>query len=207
MTFHSEYEAEKHRHLLRLYTQKVPFLSRGMFKVYLCFAATVIWIAVWIEAAVRYFSLAYVDFSIKNPRIYILPIVLFFAAWKLFKPYKLFTEKTYFGGITDIKYKKKQVRSHFAGRRIYYTAALEGTLFITDEKGKVHKKKLFLSQALHKLYQKGLTVTVIKGEKYPLCHDKTKYEGKLPCIHCGNLEDASYNRCFNCRKLLWTKES
>ncbi len=207
MTFNYEYEKEKHRQIIGLYKNRIPYFSRGIFKVHLSFLAFIVWCIVWVESAVRYYNLDYVDFSLMNPRIYIFPAILLLVGFHLFRPYRIFTEKNYYGVITQVKNVKKLVKSHSAGRRVFYSNAPVSKLYIMDSKGKVRKKTVRMSKELISIYQPNVVVTVIGAEPLPLCHDKARYGGRLPCVNCGNLENPSYNRCFNCRKLLWTKEN
>ena len=207
MNFNYEYEREKHRQIIALYKSRIPYFSRGIFKVHLSFLAFIVWCVVWAESAVRYYSLDYVDFSPMNPRIYIFPAILLLIGFHLFKPLRVFTEKNYYGVITQVKNVKKLVKSHSAGRRVFYANAPVSKLYIMDSGGKIRKKTVRITGTLTHIYQPNTVVTVIGAESYPLCHDKARYMGKLPCVNCGNLEKPSYNRCFNCRKLLWTKEN
>ena len=202
----SAYLEEKHKQLLEEYNTAIPLHKRGVFKVYSCFVLTFVWFAVWLDAAIRLYALPYVDFSAKNPRIYILSVILIIAAWKLFKPYRVFTEKTCYGVIKSIKKGKKSRKTGSSGRKIFYSECdtLELTILCSD--GKERIKTVFVTKGLDKIYTEGTEVSIICGENYPVPVAKQLLpEGKSLCTKCGSLEESSYTYCYTCHRTLWFK--
>ena len=205
MNFHSEYEREKHERIVKCYNDTVPFYRRGKFKIHFSTFLFFFWIFVWVESAIRYYSLDYVDFSFKNPRIYILPVILLIVGWNLFKPYRSIREKTCFGKISDIKLSKEYVKGKRSGRRVSYVQAVMAELSIDTSDEKQYRIKIPFNGKAKELFEKGVYVTVIMGEKYPVCHDNGRYKGELFCTHCSSMSSSTYSLCFNCRKKLWIK--
>ena len=202
----SPYLSEKHKQLLEEYNSALPLYKRGIFKVYSGFILTILWFIVWLDAAIRLYGLPYVDFSWKNPRIYILSLILIIIAWKLFKPYRVFTDKSYYGVITGIETGKASKKTGSSGRRIFYANVTTLNLEILACDGKTRYKKVFATKGLNEIYQKGTEVSVICGEKYPVPLDRQLVpQGKALCTKCGSLEDKSYTYCYTCHRLLWFK--
>ena len=206
MDFYNQYEAEKHKIIIDCYKKTIPFLRRGTFRVHLGTFLFFAWIFVWTESAIRYYSLDYVDFSLKNPRIYILPVILLIVGWRLFRPYRSLTEKTCFGKISSVKLKSEYVKGKQAGRRVFFLPVVVARISVDLGNGKTHKIKCRISPKTREMLTEGTYITVITGEKLPVCHDKTKYGGELFCTNCGSLSSQSYTLCFHCKKRLWTKE-
>ena len=206
MDFQNQYELEKHNLIMKCYKENVPFFRRGIFRVHLSTFLFLVWILVWTESAIRYYSLDYVDFSLKNPRIYILPVILLIVGWKLFKPYRSITEKTVFGKITDVRFKREYVKGKRYGRRVVYQPVIMTHLTIQTGDGKEYITKCRLNERMQKILEKGITITHIAGENYPICHDKSRYNGELLCTRCGVLSADTYTLCMDCKKRLWTKE-
>ena len=206
MDFHYEYEREKHKQITLCYNQNVPFYRQGKFKIHVSTILFFLWIFVWTESAIRYYSLAYVDFSIKNPRIYILPTVLLIMGWNLFKPYRSIVEKTCFGKISDIKLSTQYIQGKRSWKRVPYHSVVMAKISIEKADGKEYSIKCPFNEKNKAILEKGIYVTVIMGEKYPVCHDITRYNGELFCTHCSSMSSSTYSLCFNCKKPLWLKE-
>ncbi len=202
------YRKEIHESILRRYKSKLPFYKRGSFKVYGGLVITVLWVLIWLEAAIRYFSLAYVEFSLMNPRIYIIPPILLALAIWWFKPQRVFTEKTYFGVIESVEKIKKNKKTHSSGKRIFFRTFDAQKLTVTDYNGKMRTKTVFISPSAPKLYEKGSVITVIAGENYPVPHSPdTIPENNVLCTKCGSLNADNYKYCFTCHHTMWLNKN
>ncbi len=209
---------EKHKAILEKYKSNVPFYKKGVFKNALSVVLTAIWCYFWLEAALRHYSLLYVDFSFTNPRIYILPVILILLALYFFKPQRIFYDKTLCGTIEKISYKagyteKTGVKGAPASLKRQYrrTTAMTvhlGTAKITVKSpdGKTAKKTVFVHENFGDIYKEGQSVSMVCGENFPIPLDeKIVPEGKTLCTCCSSFEASSNTRCSMCRELLWNR--
>ncbi len=202
--------AIKHQSIIELYNSKTPKLLRVRTKVTIALLAFIAWCMVLIESGVRYFMLPYVDFDPKKPMFYVMCALISAVSIAIFKPYRFFTKKSYYGKITHFTNTSRSI-SGLTPREKTWTI-LSGrksqayclTLATPDEK----TKTVYIPQSDYakQIYTAGSYVSVICGVKIPVPMDKSKIPSdKCICTYCGSLESSGHMRCSVCRETLWYK--
>ena len=171
---------------------------RAAAKYALSLAATVLWFAVWIESAVRYFRHSYATFNPFNVVMIVSVIVLTVLPFRLFHPLRVFTEKTYCGVIRQVKAREN------AGLTVLVRST-KLVLVIEGTDGKKRKKKIERRAGFLGYYEEGTPVSVFRGVAYPVKLDAPADGETVLCQHCGSFEPRRYTRCFECRHALWNK--
>lgn len=213
-----EHLCEKHKNLLEKYNANVPFYKKGYFRNILSVVFTLIWCWFWLDAALGYYALLYVDFSLLNPRIYILPIILFLLALRFFRPQRIILEKTLCGTIDKISYKAGYtVRTGAKGvppaaKRQYRRTSVvnvhlgKAVITVKTPDGKTSRKKVIVHENFGDIYKEGMAVSVISGVDYPIpLEDGAIPENKVFCASCSSFEPTGYARCSMCRNDLWNR--
>lgn len=209
---------EKHREILEKYNANVPFYKKGHFKNMLSVIFTLVWCWFWLEAALRYYALLYVDFSFLNPRIYIMPVIILLLALYFFKPQRIFTDKTLCGTIEKISFKAGYtVRTGAKGvpsvaKRQYRRTSVvnvhlgKAVITVKSPDGKISRKKVIVHENLGDIYKEGMAVSMIRGVEYPIpLENGIVPEDKVFCTFCSSFEPKGYARCSMCREDLWNR--
>jgi len=208
----------KHKELIEKYNKNVAFFKKGSFKNALSILLSLAWCWLWLKSALGYYSLLYVDFSFTNPRIYILPVILILLALYLFKPQRIFYDRTLCGTIQKITYKagytvKTGAKGVPAAAKRQYRRASVATVHFRKAKitvkshdGRTAKKTVVVHENFGEIYKKGMAVSSISGEKYPIpLENGVVPEGKVFCTSCSSFEPQGYGRCTMCHETLWNR--
>ncbi len=208
---------ERHNQILAQYKENIPVYSRGTFKNLLRLCLFLAWCVAWIESALRYYGLNYVDFDKTNPNFYLMSLLVLAVSVAVFKPYRMFTDKNCFGKIEKIERETevgqaaegskntKGTRVHRGGARIRFVRREVFVLTIRKNNGKTVEKKLTAFHNFHDVYKIGSSVSVIVGIKLPIPMDADILCGNHFCTKCGSFEPIDFRHCALCHNRLWYK--
>lgn len=202
---------ERHNEIVTSYKKALPFYSRGREKHLFFLFLFFVWCFVWFESAYRYLNLDYVYYNMKDPRIIIIPLFIILFGFYIFKPQRIYTNRTLFGKIEAIEKQGaytiskdetgKIVRTKKLRRRIF-----DGTNIITVRiyNGKLKNYKVPNVAKFDMLYDIDSSVSIISGEKFPVQMDKNLIsQGKYFCTRCSSFEESPRTYCSSCHSRLW----
>ncbi len=208
----NEYLAEKHKEIYSLCRNTLPFYSRGREKRFLRVILFILWCIIWLESGKRYASLSYVYLD-SDARAVVVAVLLCVLGYFIFKPYKIFTERTYFGKIEVIeKQRAETIKKDKHGKKVHikdiHSGLYDGTnmLIVRTPTGRLKKKKVPNLVAFDSIYDIDIPVSVMSGEKFPVPLTRDFLPGnRCFCTRCGSFERLEKERCSMCFSLLWYK--
>ncbi len=207
-----EYFTEKHNAVTASYKKTVPFYLRGTERCVLRILLFVLWCIIWLESGTRYVNLSYVYFD-SDARAIVIALLLCIVGYFIFKPYKIFTERSYFGKIEVIeKQRAETIKKDKYGKKVrikdIHAGLYDGTNVLTIRKpnGRLVKKTVPNLIAFDGIYDLDRYVSVVCGVRFPAPMDKTVIPEKTCfCTNCGSFEKQERTRCSMCYSLLWYK--
>ncbi len=199
---YSDYSSMQNRHneILALYKSVVPIHRQGGTGNLIRLMLFVCWCYIWIESALRYYGLNYVDFDVTNPRFYIMSLIILAASTYVFKPYKIVSDKGFFGKIEKIQRETEVVgnKKRLSRREIF-------VLTIRKNNGKLTEKKLAAFHHFNDVYKIDSSVSCVVGIKLPVPMDTDTLCGNHFCTKCGSFEPENFRYCALCHSRLWYK--
>lgn len=203
---------KRHKEIMSSY-KKLPFYLRGFEICILRCILFVLWCYIWLESGTRYLSLDYVYYDMTDPRLIIVPVLVFLLGIAIFKPHRIWTAKTYFGKIEKIeKQHAETVTKNEKGVKVIVrkmaSILYNGTNVLTIRKpnGRLVQRKVPNLASFDKLYDIDTSVSVINGVKFPIPMNKAIIPGEMClCTKCGSFEKKERTRCSMCFSTLWYK--
>ena len=158
---------------------------------------TVVWYYVWTTSAISYFSKPWATFNPKNILMYISVLVIIVAPLYLFKIHKWLKFKPFAGTIADIKYVEHVTKS---SNRKYINFKVTSV-----DKKKTIKCKIKAKDGVLNYFKNESPILFLRGLDYPvkLFTDMTE---TAFCSCCGTFNPKTYDRCFECSSLIWSKD-
>ena len=204
---------ERHKEIMTSYKETLPLYKRGTFRCALRVVFFVLWCVVWLESGNRYLSLDYVYYDMGDARLLIVPMLISIAGFFIIKPYKIWTDRTYFGKIEKIeKQNALLIKKDDKGARVIikrmHMVMYDGYNMLTIRKknGRLAKKKVPNLATFDKLYDIDSSLSVINGLRFPAPMNKGVIpEGMCLCTKCGSFESKERIRCSMCFTTLWYK--
>ena len=204
---------KRHKEIMSSYKSTLPFFARGTFFCLLRIVLFVAWCVIWLESGTRYLNLDYVYYDSGDARLILIPMLLSVIGFFIFKPYKIWSQRTYFGKIERIeKQNAELIKKNDKGVKIVikrmHMVMYDGmnTLTIRKKNGRLAKKKVPNLAAFDKLYDLDSSVSVINGIRFPAPMDKNVIpENMCLCTACGSFERNTRTRCSMCFSTLWYK--
>lgn len=204
---------ERHAVILSSYKNTIPVYKRGIFFCSLRIVLFLLWCFIWFESGNRYLNLDYVYYDSGDTRLIAIPLLISVVGFFVFKPYKIFTERSYFGKIEKIeKQSAELIKKDKNGVKVIikrmHMVMYDGYNLLTIRKknGRLAKRKVPNLASFDRLYDIDSSVSVINGVRFPVPMNKaTVPEGKCLCTKCGSFENAQRQRCSMCFTLLWYK--
>lgn len=204
----------RHKEIMSSYKNTLPFYKRGTFFCLLRIAAFIGWCITWFESGNRYLKLDYVYYDMGDMRLLFVPMLLSAVGFFVFKPYKLWTDRTYFGKIEKIeKQSAELIKKDDKGKKVVikrmHMVMYDGfnTLTIRKKNGRLVKKKAPNLAAFDKLYDIDSSVSIINGLRFPVPMNRNVIpENMCLCTKCGSFEKKERTRCSMCFTTLWYKE-
>ena len=203
---------EKHKRIADTYRQNMPFYLRGFERCVMRVVLFVLWCVIWLESGTRYVNLSYVYFD-SDTRAVIVSLLLSILGYFIFKPYKIFTERSFCGKVEMIeKQRAETVKKDKNGKKVrekgIRSGLYDGTnvLVIRKPDGRLARKTVPNLVAFENLYDIDTEVSVICGVRFPVPLDnKAVPENSRFCTRCGSFESAERTRCSMCFSLMWNK--
>lgn len=204
---------ERHEEIMSSYTATLPLYKRGSFHCFIRCVLFVLWCFIWFESGNRYLKLDYVYYDMGDTRLLIVPMLISVAGFFIIKPYKIWTQRTYFGKIEKIeKQNAVLIEKNEKGTKVIikrmHMVMYDGmnTLIIRKKNGRLSKKKVPNLASFDRLYDLDSSVSVINGLRFPAPMNK----GVIPqnmclCTKCGSFESKERTRCSMCFTTLWYK--
>ena len=93
----------RHKEIMSSYKNTIPFYKRSTFFCLLRIVAFFAWCLIWFESGNRYLKIDYVYYDMSDMRLLFIPMLLSIIGFFIFKPYKIWTDRTYFGKIEKIE--------------------------------------------------------------------------------------------------------
>lgn len=204
---------ERHKNIMSSYKNIFPFIIRGSGICLIRIVLFIAWCIIWFESGSRYLSLDYVYYDKGDVRLIAIPMILSVIGFFIFKPYKIWTNRTYFGKIERIeKQSAELVKKDKNGVKVVikrmHMVMYDGMNVLTVRKanGRLCKRKVPNLITFDRLYDIDSSVSVINGVKFPVPMNKNVIpEGKCLCTKCGSFEKSERQRCSMCFTLLWYK--
>lgn len=204
---------ERHGSIMSSYKAVIPTYKRVTFFCLLRIVLFVLWCFIWLESGNRYLNLDYVYYDSGDTRLIAIPLLISVVGFFIFKPYKIFTERSYFGKIEKIeKQSAELIKKDKSGAKVIikrmHMVMYDGYNLLTIRKknGRLAKKKVPNLASFDKLYDIDSSVSVINGVKFPVPMNKGVVpENKCLCTKCGSFETSDRIRCSMCFTLLWYK--
>ncbi len=195
------------------YKSTVPFYNRGWERCVFRCVLFLVWCFVWLESGVRYVNLDYVYYDMTDTRLIVVPMMISLLGIWIFKPYKLWTERTYFGKIERIdKQNAIVIKKDEKGMKVIVkklrSAVYAGTNVLTIRRSDGKLVQRSVPNLLHfdSIYDLDTSVSVVCGVKFPVPMNKEVFpKGNCFCTKCGSFEQPEYKRCSMCHSLLWYK--
>ena len=100
---------ERHNEIMSSYKSTLPFYNRGVFFCLLRIVLFLAWCFLWLYSGKKYLSLDYVYYDYGDVRFLIVPMLLAIIGFFIFKPYKIWTDRTYFGKIERIEKQSAEI--------------------------------------------------------------------------------------------------
>ncbi len=204
---------ERHDTIMSSYKGTLPLYKRGIFHCFLRCVFFVLWCIIWLESGNRYLKLDYVYYDMGDSRLLIVPLLISVAGFFIFKPYKIWTSRTYFGKIEKIeKQNALLIKKDEKGAKVIikrmHMVMYDGfnTLTIRKPNGRLAKKKVPNLASFDKLYDIDSSLSVINGLRFPVpMNYGVVPEGMCLCTKCGSFESNERTRCSMCFTTLWYK--
>ena len=203
----------RHSEIMSSYKNTLALYKRGTFFCFLRVVLFVTWCIVWLESGNRYLNLDYVYYNSGDIRLLVIPLLISTLGVFIFKPYKIWTERTYFGKIEKIeKQNAILIRKNEKGEKIrikrMHMVMYDGlnTLTIRNINGRLVKKKVPNLAKFDSIYDIDSSVSVINGLVFPAPMNKAVIpKDKCFCTSCGSFESLERTRCSMCFSTLWYK--
>ena len=204
---------ERHEEIMSSYKNNLPLYNRGLFWCIVRCVLFVLWCIIWLESGNRYLNLDYVYYDMGSTKLIIVPLLIAVAGFFIFKPYKIWTERTYFGKIEKIeKQSAELIKKDENGVKVIikrmHMVMYDGynTLTIRKKNGRLAKKKVPNLATFDKLYDIDSSLSVINGLRFPAPMNKGVIpENMCLCTKCGSFESKERTRCSMCFTTLWYK--
>ena len=204
---------ERHKEIMSSYKETLPFYKRGSFFCALRIVFFIAWCIIWLESGNRYLKLDYVYYDMGDARLLIIPMLISVLGFFIIKPYKIWTERTYFGKIEKIeKQNAILIKKDDKGAKVIikrmHMVMYDGlsTLTIRKSNGRLAKRKVPHIASFDKLYDLDTSVSVINGVMFPVPMNKAVIpENMCLCTRCGSFESEKRTRCSMCFTTLWYK--
>ena len=204
---------KRHKEIMSSYKTTLPFYLRGFEQCILRCVLFVFWCYIWLESGTRYLSLDYVYYDMTDPRLIIIPTLLFLVGIAIFKPQTIWTSRTYFGKIEKIeKQHAETVIKNEKGVKVIVrkmaSILYNGTNVLTIRKpnGALVQRKVPNLASFDRLYDFDTSVSVINGVKFPVPMNRGIIpENMCLCTKCGSFEKRQRSRCSMCFSTLWYK--
>ena len=165
---------ERHGEIMSSYKNILPFYKRGVFFCLLRIELFLFWCFIWLESGNRYLKLDYVYYDMGDTRLLIVPMLISIAGFFIFKPYKIWTDRTYFGKIEKIeKQNAELIKKDDKGVKVVvkrmHMVMYDGfnTLTIRKKNGRLAKRKVPNLASFDKLYDIDSSISVINGVRFP----------------------------------------
>lgn len=204
---------ERHKSIMSAYNTALPFYCKGFQQCVLRCILFVLWCFIWLESGTRYLSLDYVYYDMSDTRLIIVPMLISLAGIAIFKPYKIWSRRTYFGKVEKIeKQHAETIKKDEKGRkvtvrkiqRIIYNGT--NTLTIRKPNGRLVQRKVPNLASFDRIYDIDSSVSVINGVVFPVPMNKAVVpENMCLCTKCGSFEAKERTRCSMCFTRLWYK--
>ena len=204
---------ERHKSILSSHNSTLPAYSKGFERCVFRCILFILWCYIWLESGMRYLSLDYVYYDMGDTRLIVVPMLIGLAGIFIFKPYKIWTERTYFGKIEKIeKQHAETIKKDAKGtkvtvrkiQRIIYNGT--NTLTIRKPNGRLVQRKVPNLASFDRIYDIDSSVSVINGVKFPVPMNKNVIpESMCLCTRCGSFEKKERTRCSMCFSTLWYK--
>ena len=204
---------ERHSSIMSSYKNTLPLYKRGTFFCFLRIVLFVLWCFIWLESGNRYLKLDYVYYDMGDTRLLIVPLLISVAGFFIFKPYKILTNRTYFGKIEKIeKQNALLIKKDDKGMKVIikrmHMVMYDGfnTLTIRKSSGRLAKRKVPNLASFDRLYDLDTSVSVINGVVFPVPMNRGLIpENMCLCTKCGSFESKERIRCSMCFDTLWYK--
>ena len=204
---------EIHSEIMSSYKRIIPFYKRGIFFCLLRIALFAFWCFIWFESGNRYLNLDYVYYDMGDTRLLIVPLMLSVIGFFVFKPYKIWSQRTYYGKIEKIeKQNAELIKKDKKGTRVVirqtHMVMYDGfnTITVRKKNGRLSKKKVPNLATFDRLYDLDTSVSVINGVRFPVPMNKNVIPaGMCLCTKCGSFEKKTRTRCSMCFSTLWYK--
>ena len=204
---------ERHNEIMASYQETIPFYRRGSFYCAMRIVLFIAWCIIWLESGNRYLKLDYVYYDMGDARLLIIPMLISVLGFFIIKPYKIWTDRTYFGKIEKIeKQNALLIKKDDKGAKVIikrmHMVMYDGvnTLTIRKSNGRLAKKKVAHIASFDKLYDLDTSVCVINGVFFPVpMNDAVIPENMCLCTRCGSFESEKRTRCSMCFTTLWYK--
>ena len=204
---------ERHAEIMSSHKETLPLYKRGVFLCILRIVIFIFWCFIWLESGNRYLNLDYVYYDMGDARLLIVPLLISVLGFFIIKPYKIWSQRTYFGKIEKIeKQNAELIKKDEKGAKIVikrmHMVMYDGlnTLTIRKKNGRLAKRKVPNLASFDKLYDIDSSVSVINGERFPVPMNKGIIpDGMCLCTRCGSFEKQERTRCSMCFTTLWYK--
>lgn len=204
---------ERHGEILSTYKTTLPFYKRGVFFCLLRIVLFAAWCFIWLYSGKNYFSLDYVHYDKSDARFLIVPMMLAIIGFFIFKPYKIWSDRTYFGKVEKIEKQSAEIiKRNEKGAKVVVKrmrmVMYDGfnTLTIRKKNGRLVKRKVPNLASFDKIYDLDSSVSVICGVRFPAPMNKAVVpQDKCFCTKCGSFEKTTRTRCSMCFTTLWYK--
>ena len=203
----------RHREIMSSYKETLPFHKRGVFFCLLRIVLFFAWCLLWLYSGNNYLNLDYVYYDKGDVRFLIVPMLLAIIGFFVFKPYKIWTDRTYFVKIEKIEKQSAEIiKKNEKGAKVVikrmHMVMYDGfnTLTIRKKSGRLVKRKVPNLATFDRLYDLDSSVSVICGTKFPAPMNKSVIpESMCLCTKCGSFEKNTRTRCSMCFTTLWYK--
>lgn len=204
---------ERHAEIMSSYKNNLPLYNKGSFRCIIRCVMFVLWCIIWLESGNRYLNLDYVYYDMGSTKLIIVPLLIAVAGFFIFKPYKIWTERTYFGKIEKIeKQSAELIKKNENGVKVIikrmHMVMYDGynTLTIRKKNGRLAKKKVPNLATFDRIYDIDSSLSVINGLRFPTPMNKGVIpDGMCLCTKCGSFESKERTRCSMCFTTLWYK--
>lgn len=204
---------ERHGQIMDSYHATLPFHKRGVFFCLLRIVFFLAWCFIWFESGNRYLNLSYVYYDMGDSRLILIPMLLSLIGFFVFKPYKIWSQRTYFGKIEKIeKQSAELIKKNENGTKVVikrmHMVMYDGfnVLTVRKKNGRLAKKKVPNLASFDRLYDIDSSISVINGLRFPVPMNKTVIpENMCLCTKCGSFEKNTRTRCSMCFTTLWYK--
>lgn len=203
----------RHKEIMSSYKTILPYYKRGSFFCLLRIILFIAWCIIWLESGTRYLSLDYVYYDSGDTRLIAIPILISVIGFFIFKPYKIWSQRTYFGKIEKIeKQSAELIKKDGKGGKVIikrmHMVMYDGYNLLTIRKknGRLAKRKVPNLASFDRMFDIDSSVSVINGVRFPVpMNEGVIPEGNCLCTKCGSFENKERIRCSMCFSTLWYK--